>query len=148
MDLGSRKVLISSHNFGLILIFTSQIVELFKTKFSGKCPNLPYYCFSNFTIINFLVSPTSFRYFVPHANLWRFCEVYKSTVRSWERMAPHQNVKVFQQIDLFSLYVLFSHHFRPGDGTPRNCLFQMLSLYIHVHTCAYVLNCKHNLRKN
>ena len=41
-------------------------------------------------------------------------------------------------IDLFSLYVLFPH-FRPRDGTPENCFFQILSYarvstYSSIHT--------------
>ena len=135
VDLRSRKILIWCHGFNRILIFKSQSTELFKPASQLENVQIYHYCFSNFTIINFLPF-TSFRNFVPHANLWKVCEIYKINVRSWERIGPHQKVKVFPANRLFSLYVLFSCHFRPGDGTPKNCLNQInvvLYVCIHVH---------------
>ena len=147
VDLRSRKILIWSHSFNRILIFKSQITELFKPGSQLENVQIYHYCFSNFTIINFLPF-TSFRNFVPHANLWKACEIYKINVRSWERIGPHQKVNVFPANRLFSLYVLFSCHFRPGDGTPKNCLNQNLMLsYTCAYTCIIIQNCMHDLRK-
>ena len=145
VDLRSRKILIWSHSFGRILIFKSQITELFKPGSQLENVQIYHYCFSNFTIINFLPF-TSFRNFVPHANLWKVCEIYKINVRSRERIGPQQKVNVFPANRLFSLYVLFSCHFRPRDGTPKNCLNQMLP-YTCAYTCIIIPNCMHDLRK-
>ena len=46
-------------------------------------------------------------------------------------------------MDLFSLYVLFSH-FRQHDGTPENCFFQMSS-YARASTC--IIMCTQLLMK-
>ena len=145
VDLRSRKILIWSHGFNRILIFKSQSTELFKPASQLENVQIYHYCFSNFTIINFLPF-TSFRNFVPHANLWKVCEIYKINVRSRERIGPHQKVNIFPANRLFSLYVLFSCHFRPRDGTPKNCLNQMLS-YTCAYTCIIIPNCMHDLRK-
>ena len=145
VDLRTRKILIWSHSFNRILIFKSQITELFKPGSQLENVQIYHYCFSNFTIINFLPF-TSFRILSPMQICGRFCEIYKINVRSWERIGPHQKVKVFPANRLFSLYVLFSCHFRPGDGTPKNCLNQMLS-YTCAYTCIIIQNCMHDLRK-
>ena len=132
VDLRSRKILIWSHGFNRILIFKSQSTELFKPASQLENVQIYHYCFSNFTIINFLPF-TSFRNFVPHANLWKACEIYKINVRSWERIGPHQKVNVFPANRLFSLYVLFSCHFRPRDGTPKELLKSNVVLYVCIH---------------
>ena len=137
--------MIWSHSFGRILIFKSQITELFKPGSQLENVQIYRYCFSNFTRINFLLF-TSFRDFVLHANLWKVCEIHKINVRSRERIGPHQKVNVFPANRLFSLYVLFSCHFRQGDGTPKNCLCQMLS-YTCAYTCIIIQKCMHDLRK-
>ena len=107
VDLRSRKILIWSHSFNRILIFKSQITELFKPGSQLENVQIYRYCFSNFTIINFLLF-TSFRDFVLHANLWKVCEIYKINVRHPGRgLDPTKRSTFSQQIDFLACMFCF-----------------------------------------
>ena len=68
--------------------------------------------------------------------LLRFPFVIASSLSHWISLLWSDE----NRIDLFSLYVLFSH-FSPRDGTPENCFFQIQS-YARASMCM----CMHNFK--